>query len=163
MPNITAIIAIVAGAGGMLLSHAGKMVPARKDFVSAVKLKKDACLENIAASHCFLLKQFLSVGLEDFDNVMRGDGRTSRDFFAEHARVSIDAALKYKRLSRYQVQFRIAHFLLLLSTVGLILSGVVMAVFESRVPYALEISGALFLVELGSVFTLYMLGDANEG
>jgi|GEM_PF-6148310 len=156
------VAAIVAGAGGIVLSQVGSLIPSKKDFMASMKLKRAACIEKHAASHCFLLKQFLSVGLEDFDNTMRGDGRTSRDFFSEHTQITIKTCNEFVYLNRSTLEFRLAHWGLLISTIALIVLGIIVTTSAHQLPYALIIGLVLFITEIVAIVSLYALADANE-
>lgn len=162
MLSVGSALAIFAGAGGIVLAQVGSLIPSRKDFMAALKLRKSQCVEECASSHCFLLKQFLSVGLEDFDNVMRGDGRTSRDYFFEHTKASLDAHQSFQRLEQAGLRFRLAHFALLASTVALLLLGLTVSISRIAIPFAMWGGVALFAIEIAAIFAMYVLGDSNE-
>lgn len=162
MPDATAILALVAGASGLVLTQVGTLVPSRKDFVSQLKLKTAACLEGLAASHCFLVKQSQVIGVEEFDNVMRGDGRTSRDYFSEHAQKTLDSNRDHAKLLCYATWFRACHVLLLVSIVALIVFGLSVGVFGHWVDHSAAITGMLLFFELASLVGLYVVGASAE-
>lgn len=162
MIAIGGVAAIIAGVGGIALSQLGSLIPKKRDFITSLKLKRVACIETHATSHCFLLKQFKTVGLEDFDNVMRGDDRTSRDYFLEFSKIAIRECNTFAVLNRVELKFRIAHWALLTSTIALIVLGAVLVVPALRFAYAPSVGGFLFAIELIAILMLYALADANE-
>lgn len=162
MANLGGILAVLAGAGGMLISQVGGLIPSKKDFMASLKLKLEACIEDYAASHCMLVKQFISIGVENFDNVMRGDNRTSRDYFGEHSKTAVECFRRFQSLKSAAKIFRVAHYGLLISTIGLILLGVGALVLPSTNPLWRWAAAILFVIEVLAILVIYVSGDTDE-
>lgn len=118
-------IAVVSGAAGLFLSHVGSLVPSRKDFMAQVLLKKQACIEKLASAHYHLMKEF--GGVEDFDNIARGDGINERDYFGEYAQCVLISSDRRQQLLVLARWFGRLHSLLVLVVISLIVGGALLA------------------------------------
>lgn len=161
MPDPAASVALVSGVAGLVLTQVGSLIPARKDFMSQIRLKIEACIESLAASHCFLIKQTQSVGMADFDNLMRGDGRISRDFFSEHAKTALIAGRDHSRLLLLSKYFRALHGTLFFAIVLLILFGLGVSFFGAFRGSAL-FATIFFILEVFSLVGLHLIGAFAE-
>lgn len=164
--DFSALLGIVAGASGLLLSHFNSLIPSRDDFSGKVNLRSQEIVEAIASDHFFLLKECLEstqgAGFEAFDNLMRGDGRQSRDYFFDHSRLTIAMVHEYWGIKRKLNIFNISHITFVVSSLFLLFLGVLSAIFPSIKTYLTYAIYVLISLEFASILVSYFICDIKK-
>lgn len=164
--DFNALLGIVAGASGLLFSHFNSLIPSRDDFSGKVNLRSQEIVEAIASNHFFLLKECLEstqgAGFEAFDNLIRGDGRQSRDYFFDHSRLTIDMVHEYWGVKRKLNIFNISHNIFFVSSIFLIFLGVSSVIFPSIKTYLSYAIYVLMSLEFASIFVSYFVCDIKK-